>query len=180
MTQQQPGAGVDQVVFFGSPGIGTEHVSALGVPDRSVWYAEAVKDPVGDLSWFGPDLSTTPGVRHLDTADATTPDGQHLAGVEGRSDYLDQNTTSQYNLATIVAGHPEAAIQGANLDLGDTHPDRPWRSTSDDIIRARGSEIPGYLTGPPALNPPASPTEYLEGHPGLPPRARRGQTSSGR
>ncbi|MGL4176121.1 MAG: alpha/beta hydrolase [Dermatophilaceae bacterium] len=125
----QPGAGVDQVVFFGSPGVGTEHVSDIRVPGRSVWYAEAVRDPVGDLAWFGPDPSTMAGVQHLDTGPATILDGLRLVGVEGHSDYLDENTTSQYNLAAIVAGHPEAAIQGSNLDWGDTHPDRPWRPT---------------------------------------------------
>ncbi|MGL4743022.1 MAG: alpha/beta hydrolase [Dermatophilaceae bacterium] len=124
---QQPGAGVDDVVFFGSPGVGTDEVSALRVPEGSVWYAEATPDFVGDLHSFGADLSAMPGVQHLETGPAVTADGQQLAGVTGHSFYLKPDTTSQYNLAAVVAGHPELTIEGNNLDGLDRHPWRPWQ-----------------------------------------------------
>ncbi|MGL4175570.1 MAG: hypothetical protein ACRCSN_05785 [Dermatophilaceae bacterium] len=41
--------------------------------------------------------------------------------------YLEPDTTSQYNLATVVAGHPEVAIEGNNLDGLDRYSWRRWR-----------------------------------------------------
>ncbi|MGL4176789.1 MAG: alpha/beta hydrolase [Dermatophilaceae bacterium] len=120
---QQPGTGTDRVVFFGSPGIGTDQVGDLRVPAGSAWYAEANKDQVGDLAAFGADLSHLPGVKHLETGPAVSPDGRPLAGVLEHSFYLVPDTTSQHNLAAIVAGHPELTIAGNNLD----GPDVPWQ-----------------------------------------------------
>lgn len=50
------------------------------------------------------------GATELHTGAATLPDGTALAASSGHSEYLKDQSTSQYNLAAIVAGHPEDAI----------------------------------------------------------------------
>jgi hypothetical protein len=50
------------------------------------------------------------GVTNLSTGAATAPDGAPLLASHDHSEYLNAQTTSQYNLAAVVAGHPEDAI----------------------------------------------------------------------
>lgn len=120
---QHEGTGVDRAVFFGSPGIGTSDVGDLRVPSGSAYYAEATWDPVGDLGRFGRDPSALDELGHLETGDATV-DGRRYEGVSGHSSYLADRSTSQYNMAAVVAGHPEDAVTGN--DTGITDDPRAW------------------------------------------------------
>lgn len=115
---QHEGTGVDRAVFFGSPGLGTSDVGDLRIPSERAWYAEARWDGVGDLGRFGRDPSALDGIGHLQTGDASV-DGRDYAGVSGHSSYLEAESTSQYNMATVVAGHPENAVEGNTVGLTD-------------------------------------------------------------
>ena len=114
---QHEGAGVDRAVFFGSPGLGTDELDNLDVPEGAAYYAEAKWDPVGDLGRFGTDPSGLEGIAHLETGDAASGDGRSWEGVTGHSDYLQDGSTSQYSMAQVVGGHPEDAIEGKNVGL---------------------------------------------------------------
>ena len=111
--------GVDRAAFFGSPGLGVDHLPQLQVPTGQSYYAEAKWDPVGDLGRFGFDPSSLEGMKHLQTGAATTTDGTGLDGVSGHTSYLQDRSTSQYNLAVVVAGHQEDAIYGNNKGITD-------------------------------------------------------------
>lgn len=114
---QHEGTGVDRVVFFGSPGLGTSDLGDLHVPDGSAYYAEAKWDGVGDIGRFGSDPSGLEGMNHLQTGDASSDDGRSFDGVTGHSDYLQDGSTSQYSMAQVVGGHPEDVIEGKNVGL---------------------------------------------------------------
>ena len=117
--------GVDRAAFFGSPGLTVNGVESLKVPGGHLYAQEASGDIVGQLDRFGPSATNLHGMTDLSTGAATAPDGTPLAGIGGAHQvgplsydvtmdnhvhYLDQQTTSQYNLATIVAGYPDQAI----------------------------------------------------------------------
>ena len=121
--------GVDRAAFFGSPGLSTGSVNDLKVTAGHLYAQEAKGDIVGQLDRFGPSATNLPGMSELSTGAAVTPDGPTTAigghnmvgslsydvpAFENHLHYLDERTTSQYNLATIVAGHPEDAI-GAHV-----------------------------------------------------------------
>ncbi|WP_433871464.1 alpha/beta hydrolase [Saccharopolyspora sp. CA-218241] len=111
---QGGGHGVDDVVLYGSPGMGTEEVSDLGVPEGNAYLLEAKNDPVADFSRFGGDPSHMDGFTQL-----STEKSEHGSAVTGHSDYLDGDTTSQHNVATVVAGVPEQAVTGDSDGAGD-------------------------------------------------------------
>jgi Alpha/beta hydrolase len=116
--------GVDDVVFFGSPGIGTNHVDDLLVPRGHTYYIEARRDAVGDLGYFGIDPSHLDGIEHASARKSTVVDpvsGQtrHFTEVTGHRSYLDDGSTSQYNLSVIVAGLPERRVFDRGRGLGD-------------------------------------------------------------
>jgi hypothetical protein len=100
------GTGVEDLVALGSPGLGTSAVAEFGLPPSRVHVLEADEDPVADLGWFGPDPSGLPGVDRLSTEDATLPDGSGGIRSTGHSAYLARGTTSQWNVAAVVAGAP--------------------------------------------------------------------------
>ncbi|MEJ2577994.1 MAG: alpha/beta hydrolase, partial [Kineosporiaceae bacterium] len=109
--------GVDRAAFVGSPGLGTDSLTDLRVPTGQSYYGEATWDGVGDFGRFGTDPSDLAGMRHLETREATAPDGTHLDGVRGHTSYLQDRSTSQYNLAVLAAGHPELVIEGRNVGI---------------------------------------------------------------
>lgn len=121
----QQNTGVDEAVFFGSPGLGTGDLDNVLVPDGHSTYLEAQGNPfqtdfVGDLGAFGVDPSHLDGMRHASTSDVTLPDGRQLVGSNGHSEYLTPGTTSQYNMSVIVGGLPyELTIDGDSRDFGD-------------------------------------------------------------
>ena len=108
--------GVDRAAFFGSPGLGADRADQLAVPAGASWYQEARADPVGDLSRFGTDPSSMAGMGQMWTGDAVGTDGSTLHRVAGHTAYLDDRSTSQYNLAALVAGHPEDVIRNPDPD----------------------------------------------------------------
>jgi hypothetical protein len=121
----QQNTGVDEAVFFGSPGLGTPDLDRVLVPDGHSTYLEAQGNPsetdfVGDLGAFGVDPSHLDGMRHASTSDVTLPDGRQLIESNGHSEYLKSNTTSQYNMSVIVGGLPyDLTIDGDSRDFGD-------------------------------------------------------------
>ena len=116
--------GVDDVVFFGSPGIGTNHVEDLLVPKGHTYYIEARLDPVGDLGHFGIDPSHVDGVEHASArastvVDPITGETRRFAEVTGHSSYLADDSTSQYNMSVVVAGVPDRRVFDRGEGIGD-------------------------------------------------------------
>ncbi|MEO7351885.1 MAG: alpha/beta hydrolase [Marmoricola sp.] len=100
---QHEGTGVDDAIVFGSPGLGTSDRDDLHVPDGHLYRIEARRDPVADLAQFGIDPTWLDGVDGLSAKDAEI-DGIEYQESTGHSEYLDDGTTSQHNIAATVAG----------------------------------------------------------------------------
>jgi hypothetical protein len=115
----QQNTGVDDAVFFGSPGLGTSHVGDLKVPDGHSFYLEGRNDPVGDLGYFGIDPSHMDGIEHSSAKESTLPDGRQLTESTGHSAYLDDGSTSQYNMSVVVGGMDERRVVDDGKGAGD-------------------------------------------------------------
>ncbi|MGH3518433.1 MAG: alpha/beta hydrolase [Haloechinothrix sp.] len=112
--------GVDEAVFFGSPGLGTDDLDDLKVPDGHSTYIEAKWDGVGDLGRFGFDPSHLEGMQHGSSAEARHPvTDRPLAGVTGHSAYLQDGSTSQYNMSVVVGGMPDKMVTGNDRGVTD-------------------------------------------------------------
>ncbi|MBP2471789.1 hypothetical protein JOF53_000661 [Crossiella equi] len=107
----QRDTGVDDVVFYGSPGVGTSDVNDIKVPSGHTYAIEADWDIVADFGRFGSDPSRLDGVRQLSADEAVTPDGQYLDRVTGHTDYMKPNSTSQYNMAVVIAGLADRRVR---------------------------------------------------------------------
>ncbi|MEV0292468.1 alpha/beta hydrolase [Nocardia sp. NPDC050710] len=134
---QEDGRAVDDVVFYGSPGLGrelptqivpqvgwlsnigglndeVESAEDLGLQPGHVYEMTERDDPVANLNAFGRSPNRMPWVTHLST-DEITVDNVTYTGASGHSEYprTDSSTgqphRSGYNLAAIVAGIPENA-----------------------------------------------------------------------
>ncbi|MQA61375.1 MAG: alpha/beta hydrolase [Actinophytocola sp.] len=115
----QQNTGVDEAVFFGSPGIGTGDLDDIQVPDGHATYIEAKNDAVGDFGHFGIDPSHMDGMGHASSSEARHPDdGRLLSEVTGHTSYLNDGSTSQYNMSVIVGGM-DRVVEGANRGIGD-------------------------------------------------------------
>ena len=145
---QHDGTGVDDAVLFGSPGSGTWDRSDLNVPDDHLFVAEADDDPVADFGGtapFGADPSHMDGVDFLSTHERELPDGTTGTGSSGHSEYLQEETTSQYNLAVTVAGLPDRqAGEGSPPLWRDGRPTGDFYSAVPDTVH-RGLEA-GRMT----------------------------------
>lgn len=115
----QEQTGVDDAVVFGSPGIGTSHVEDVQVPEGHTYRIEARNDFVADTGQFGIDPTYVDGVTGLSAREVILPDGRHLAESTGHSDYLTQDSTSQYNMSVVVAGLPDHRVEDDGRGLGD-------------------------------------------------------------
>ncbi|WP_307870617.1 alpha/beta hydrolase [Saccharopolyspora endophytica] len=111
---QGGGHGVDDAIIYGSPGVGTNDIEDLNVPEGHTYRLEAKDDPVADFARFGGDPSHMDGFTDLST-EKSDEGGQ----VTGHSDYLDPDTTSQHNIASVVGGVPENAVEGKTNGVGD-------------------------------------------------------------
>jgi uncharacterized protein YukE len=116
--------GVDDAVFFGSPGIGTDRVKDLKLAPGHAYYIEARRDPVGDVGSFGIDPSYLRGVEHASARESTVVDPvtgeiRHFDEVTGHVSYLVDNSTSQYNMSVVVAGVPERLVPDRGMGFGD-------------------------------------------------------------
>jgi hypothetical protein len=95
---------------FGSPGLEVDNASQLHVPQGHAYNMQAEGDwLVADAGpvVHGPDVSDVPGITQLSTDAYTTPDGRHFESSHGHSEYNragDKNTTSEWNMANIIAG----------------------------------------------------------------------------
>ena len=115
---QQEGHGVDDAVLFGSPGAGTNDVKDLGLPEGHAYRIEAKDDKVADLGRFGGDPSHLDGMTGL-SAKESEAGGQKLTEVTGHSSYFTPDSTSQYNMSTVVAGVPDKAVRDEGRGFGD-------------------------------------------------------------
>ncbi|TDD53641.1 alpha/beta hydrolase [Saccharopolyspora elongata] len=111
---QEQGHGVDDVVFSGSPGVGTDDAEDLNVPAGHSYRIEAKNDWVADLGRFGGDPSHLDGMTGL-----SAKESEHGKGVEGHSSYFAPDSTSQYNMSTVVAGLPDRAVKDDGRGVGD-------------------------------------------------------------
>ena len=128
----QQNTGVDEAVFFGSPGLGTGQLDNILVPDGHNTYLEAQgvpwkTDPVGDFGAFGVDPSHYGDINHGSTSEMTLPDGRHFTDSNGHSEYLTSGTTSQYNMSLIVGGLSDRMVEGDSWDAGDVLTWIPFR-----------------------------------------------------
>lgn len=108
--RDHPGTGVDEAVFFGSPGLGVDRGTDLNVPQEHSYNMSAPDDPVahigitghhGELPYVMQDMT------QMSTREYTAPDGRHFEASSGHSEYLrygDAYTTSEWNMATIIGG----------------------------------------------------------------------------
>lgn len=105
---------IDDAVFFGSPGLATNNVADLRLPPGHIYLLEAQDDAVADLGFFGDDPNQLEQVVILST-------GPSDFGIEvtGHANYLFEGSTSQYNIASVITGQPERAVQGMVLGFGD-------------------------------------------------------------
>ncbi|MFC9786993.1 alpha/beta hydrolase [Rhodococcus sp. NPDC127528] len=142
---QHGGTGVDDAVFLGSPGIGTDRAGDLGLPPGHVYVAEAHGDPVADLAAFGPDPNRMDGVTNLSTSAATTPDGRPQAAAQGHSQYLDDGTLSLYNMGAVVGGMPGHLVEGTDEGIADRLPGSLLNSMREMVFG--GGLAPSLLTG---------------------------------
>jgi hypothetical protein len=110
--------GVDSAVIFGSPGMGISEIGELHVPGGQVFRIEARNDVVADLQRFGLDPSHVGGIEGL-SAEESVVDGRSLAESTGHSAYLRADTTSQHNIAAVVAGTSERMVRDDGRGLGD-------------------------------------------------------------
>jgi uncharacterized protein YukE len=116
--------GVDDAVFFGSPGLGTGDIRDLKLAPGHASYIEAPWDPVGDLGAFGADPSFLAGVVHASARESTLVDPvtgeiRHFDEVTGHVSYLVDNSTSQYNMSVVIAGARDRQVFDAGIGLGD-------------------------------------------------------------
>jgi pimeloyl-ACP methyl ester carboxylesterase len=96
------GMRVDDMVFIGSPGVGTLNVDGLGMPSQHVWAGAATGpwvvgdgDPISDSRWFGPSPTDDDfGATVFDTSDSS-----------GHSEYYKENSQSLRNIGRIATGH---------------------------------------------------------------------------
>jgi alpha/beta hydrolase family protein len=105
----QNGTGVDDAVFFGSPGVGTSDLNKLQVPDGHLYNIEGDFDPVADSGQFGPDPGLMDGMNQLSARAETGPFGP-MTESAWHSYYLVDNSTSQLNMAAVITGLPDMAI----------------------------------------------------------------------
>ncbi|WP_410599324.1 alpha/beta hydrolase [Amycolatopsis sp. lyj-90] len=122
--------GVDDAVFFGSPGISDQpygdgiagrSIEQLHIPEGHAYTLEADGDPVADVGnlthgRFGEDPGSMDGMKQLATHEATSKfDGLPLAASTGHSEYTlttpeGTDSTSKYNMAAVIAGLPDLTV----------------------------------------------------------------------
>ncbi|WP_407641700.1 alpha/beta hydrolase [Amycolatopsis panacis] len=111
---------VHDAVVFGSPGLGMQSPSDLKVPQGHVFSEWSDQDPVprldiahnfGTSPYQGISGGSVAGIEQLSTGDKTGADGQPLHATHQHGQYLDNNSTSQYNMASVVAGQPHLTIR---------------------------------------------------------------------
>jgi hypothetical protein len=140
---------VKDAVVFGSPGLDINSRSDLKVPEGHMFSEWSDQDSVPRLDIannFGvsPYQGISGGqlndIQQLSTGDAAGADGSHHITHE-HGQYLDDKSTSQYNMASVVAGRPDLAVRHV----------QPWEAPSPPP--APGEPIPA----PPGRDPQPPP-----------------------
>lgn len=96
----RPGKFADELIFVGSPGVGVDHASELGVNPKHVWVGEAGGDPVAALGRFEAD----PG--HDSFGARPFPVGREV-WTAAHSCYWDADSTSLINMGHLINSHPD-------------------------------------------------------------------------
>lgn len=135
--QQTPEGIVDDVMVYGSPGLGTGHdlvdssLDKLNIAPGHAYEMTAHDDPVAHMNRFGWSPGYMSEFTHLDTDATTTDDGVTRQGASGHSEYPRSGDngelrTSGYNTAVVIAGLADvpgllvtgdSAIQTGGIDL---------------------------------------------------------------
>lgn len=134
--QQTPEGIVDDVMVYGSPGLGTGHdfdssLDKLNITPGHAYEMTAHDDPVAHMNRFGWSPGYMSEFTHLDTDATTTDDGVTRQGASGHSEYPRSGDngelrTSGYNTAVVIAGLADvpgllvtgdSAIQTGGIDL---------------------------------------------------------------
>jgi len=110
--------GVDDMVIFGSPGLGTSHLGDIDVPQDHSFRIEAKWDPVADAGAFGIDPSHMDGMTGLSAKDVDLG-SQHYDASGGHSEYLNGDTTSQHNMAAVISGNSDRLVFDGGQGAGD-------------------------------------------------------------
>ncbi|GGF23484.1 alpha/beta hydrolase [Williamsia phyllosphaerae] len=116
---------VDDVVFYGSPGLSPtwspqrfRQASDYGLADGHVYVMKGAQDRIAELGYFGGDPYDDRFVA-LSAAAGTSPDGRHREGAPRHADYprtfgtgADETLRmSGYNFAVVIVGLPELAVR---------------------------------------------------------------------
>lgn len=118
MLRDHPGAGVDDLVALGSPGLGVPSVANLHLSPEHVWVGAASGDAVDHLGRFGADpASAAFGALRFD---AETSHRSWWNPFEEHSHYFDEGEASLANVAAIVSGRP------ADVGTVAARRDGPW------------------------------------------------------
>jgi hypothetical protein len=143
---QENGRAVDDVVFYGSPGLGgdfpappvaglpitliglndaVDSPADLGLGSGHVYEMSEKDDPVANFNSFGRSPNQLDWVTYLGTDQITvpdgTPDGATYTGASGHAEYARTDSStgtlhrSGYNLAAVLAGLPDNAINPSQL-----------------------------------------------------------------
>lgn len=134
--QESPEGIVDDVMVYGSPGLGTGHdfdssLDKLNIAPGHAYEMTAHDDPVAHMNRFGWSPGYMSEFTHLDTDATTTDDGVTRQGASGHSEYPRSGDngelrTSGYNTAVVIAGLADvpgllvtgdSAIQTGGIDL---------------------------------------------------------------
>ncbi|OZF49170.1 alpha/beta hydrolase [Rhodococcus sp. 14-2470-1a] len=113
--QETPEGIVDDVMVYGSPGLGTGHdfvdssLDKLNIAPGHAYEMTAHDDPVAHMNRFGWSPGYMSEFTHLDTDATTTADGVARQGATGHSEYPRSGDngelrTSGYNTAVVIAG----------------------------------------------------------------------------
>ncbi|WP_421585942.1 alpha/beta hydrolase [Rhodococcus sp. MALMAid1271] len=137
--QETPEGIVDDVMVYGSPGLGTGHdfvdssLDKLNIAPGHAYEMTAHDDPVAHMNRFGWSPGYMSEFTHLDTDATTTADGVARQGATGHSEYSRSGDngelrTSGYNTAVVVAGLADvpgqlvtgdSAVKTGGMDLLD-------------------------------------------------------------
>lgn len=104
---------VDDAVLFGSPGPGTSHRDDLHVGEGHLYDLSASGDVVAATQRFGELPVLMNGVQVLSTHVDRPRD---LHAVTGHTRYLEERSTSQWNIAAVTAGMPKLVISAPDRE----------------------------------------------------------------
>lgn len=111
---------MDDLVMFGSPGVGVDHVNGLSLPAEHVFVGEAKWDFVADLDHFGSDPANPAfGAVPFQTDGGEHPLGGLTQGVTGHSDYYAPRSESLWSITSVVIGDHQAVTVGHTSGAGD-------------------------------------------------------------